>query len=512
MDAISVGFLSLIPPLIAITLALLTKEVISSLMFGILSGTIIYVIYTDGNIVTAVDYMFTIMANEFNVMMIVFLCLLGALVAVVTIAGGSRAYGKWASTKVKTPTGAKLSTSFLGMIIFIDDYFNCLTVGTVMKPVTDEHKISREKLAYIIDSMAAPICILAPISSWAASVISYMSDTGLEGMTTFIATIPYNLYALLTILMVFILSVYNLDFGPMAEAERRAKVAKPEEIIENNEENDITRAKISDKGRVFDLIVPIVALIIFSVLSMLYTGGYFGSEKSLAQGFGDTDATKALVLGGTGALLVAFIMYIPRKVISFHDFMNGIVIGVKSMVTACIILTLAWSIKGVCTVLSTGPYVSHIVEASSLPILLIPTIVFLISALLSFTMGTSWGTFGIMIPIVVVVCQAVAPDLVIISLSATLAGSIFGDHCSPISDTTILSSTGAGCKHIEHVSTQLPYAILVAACSVFGYLFFAMVNSIILTLIVSMVLMVVLLKILHNRDVKKHAATLNLQI
>lgn len=509
MEAIDVGFLSVIPPLIAISLALITKDVISSIMLGIMSGTFIYAFNTGGNPITAIDYTFTIMAKEFNAMMIIFMCLLGSLVAVITIAGGSRAYGTWASKKVKTPTGAKLATSFLGAVIFIDDYFNCLTVGTVMRPVTDQHNISRVKLAYLIDAMAAPICIIAPVSSWAASVISYMSGTGLDGMSTFVATIPYNLYAILTIIMVFALSIFNLDFGPMARFERmKQKDGNGSKInIKNVElESDFARSEISEKGRVFDLIVPILALIVFSVLAMLYTGGYFkaGSQMTLFEGFGNTDATKSLVMGGFGALIVGLILFVSRKTLSFKSYMDGVVLGMKSMVTACVILTLAWAIKGVCTVLSTGPYVSQLVASSQMPVALIPVIIFIVAAILSFSIGTSWGTFGILIPIIVVICQHVAPEHLIISLSATLAGSIFGDHCSPISDTTILSSTGAACNHMDHVATQIPYAILVAICSLIGYLVAGYTKSLPITLVVSIALLLLSLKIIHMRDEKKN--------
>ncbi len=502
MEPVVVGILSILPPLIAITLALWTKDVISSLVIGILSGTLIYAIVTGGGVISAVDYMFTLMASEFNAMMIIFLCILGSLVAVITMAGGARAYGRWASSKVKSASGAKLSTALLGMIIFIDDYFNCLTVGAVMRPVTDEYNISREKLAYIIDAMAAPICIIAPVSSWAASVISYIGDTGLDGMGTFIATIPYNIYAILTIIMVFILSVTKLDFGPMKKYENAARNANniDEEVKNTSAHNDFENTVVSEKGKVYDLIVPVVSLIVLATLAMLYTGGYFEGGKSLFQAFGDTDANKSLALGGGGALFVAFLLYFPRKVLTFPDFMSGVVLGIKSMVSACTILTLAWTIKGVCTVLSTGPYVSHLVETSNMPVMLIPVLIFLVAALLSFSIGTSWGTFGILIPIVVVVAQAVAPELVIISLSATLAGSIFGDHCSPISDTTILSSTGAGCLHINHVETQLPYAVLVAACSIVGYVIAGFTQNVFITLIVSILLLLAALKFMHNRQ------------
>ena len=501
MDPISVGFLSILPPIIAISLALIYKDVISSLIVGIITGSVIYAFYTGGNIVTALDQAFTIMASNFDVMMIIFLCILGALVAVVTLAGGSRAYGDWASKKIKTKAGAQLSTSALGAIIFIDDYFNCLTVGTVMRPVTEKNNVSRVKLAYLIDATAAPVCIIAPVSSWAASVISYMSDTGLDGMAAFVASIPYNLYAILTLIMLIILSIFNLDFGPMAKFEKDAAKKNGDKESRYEIKDELATVEGSPNGKVSDLVVPILALIVFTILAMLYTGGYFkSSETTLFSAFGDTNASKSLVLGGFGALIVAFLLFIPRRVINFSTFMDGIAIGVKSMVPACMILTMAWAIKGVCTVLSAGPYVSGLVQSSNMPVALIPAIIFVVAALLSFSIGTSWGTFGILIPIIAVVCQSVAPHLTIISLSATLAGSIFGDHCSPISDTTILSSTAARCNHIDHVTTQMPYAILVAICSFIGFVVAGFTTNIFITFGVSLGLLLIALKILHIRS------------
>lgn len=506
MEHINAGFFSILPPIIAIALALITKDVISSLILGIVSGTVIYILNTGGGSpVLALDYTFTVMADKFDVMMIIFMCILGALVAVITLAGGARAYGSWASKKVKSPIGAKLATSFLGIVIFIDDYFNCLTVGTVMRPVTDIHKISREKLAYLIDAMAAPICIIAPVSSWAASVISYFpKDTQGDGMSLFIKTIPFNFYALLTIVMVIMLSVWNLDFGPMAKFERKARHRKAENTeVRSTLSDDFSNRAVSEKGKVYDLIIPILALILFSVLAMLYTGGYFdGENKSMFQAFGDTVPTKSLVLGGFSALVAAFLLFMPRKVLSFQEFMEGIVLGVKSMVTACIILALAWTIKGVCDILSTGAYVSRMVETSNMPVMLIPAIVFIVAALLSFSIGTSWGTFGILIPIMITVSETVSPELLIINLAATLAGSIFGDHCSPISDTTILSSTGAGCNHIDHVATQIPYAVLVACCSFIGFIVAGLSKSLVLSFGISLILLVAALKILHLGNAK----------
>lgn len=507
--AIEVGFLSILPPIIAIGLALITKEVISSLIIGILSGTLIYSIYTTttgvvGVAVNTFDTTIALMADKLgsNAAIILFLALLGALVAVITMAGGSRAYGEWAISKIKTRVGAQLATAALGFLIFIDDYFNCLTVGTVMRPVTDKYNISHAKLAYIIDAMAAPVCIIAPISSWAASVISQMDGTGLDGMSAFMQTIPFNLYAILTIIMVITLSISKLEFGPMARFERNA-IEKSE--LDSPGRDGGTAAQeldnqiISPNGRVFDLIIPIVALIIFSIFSMLYVGGYFEGGMSIADGFGNTDAGPALALSGFGAIIVAFLLFVPRKVLSFERFMAGIGLGVKSMVPAFIILTLAWTISGVCRdLLSTGPYVGNLVATSNMPVMLIPIIVFIVAGFLSFSMGTSWGTFGILIPIIAIVCQSVAPHLTIISLSATLAGSVLGDHCSPISDTTILSSTGASCNHIDHVSSQIPYVLVVGACCIVGYAVAGITANLLLTLLAAIGSLAVALLVINK--------------
>ncbi|QEH69071.1 Na+/H+ antiporter NhaC family protein [Cellulosilyticum sp. WCF-2] len=512
MDAIDVGWLSILPPVIAIVLALITKEVISSLIVGIFSGTLIYAFSTDGGIVKATDVTLTLMGEKLgdNASIILFLGFLGALVAVITMAGGSRAYGEWAGNKIKTKKGAQLGTSLLGTLIFIDDYFNCLTIGTVMRPVIDKHHISRAKLAYIIDATAAPICIIAPISSWAASVISQMNGLevngqALNGMETFMATIPYNLYAILTLIMVVVLCVTNIEFGPMAKFEEEARNNKGNLSVGMDQEggDEFARMKISSKGSVFDLIIPIAVLIIFAILSMLYIGGYFEGGMTLAEGFGNTDAGIALAIAGFGALVVAFVLFVPRQVLDFKEFMEGITIGVKSMVGAFIILTLAWTISGVCRdLLGTGEFVGELVRQSHMPAALIPAIVFLVAGALAFAMGTSWGTFGILIPIVTMVCGSVAPELVTAALAATLAGAVFGDHCSPISDTTILSSTGAGCKHIDHVSSQIPYTLVVAACCFVGYLIAGFTANVWLTLGSSIALLGIILAVLGRRNKK----------
>ncbi len=513
MEAINAGWLSIIPPIIAIILALKTKEVISSLIVGILSGTLIYAFSIGGGIVKAFDVTFALMAEKIgdNASIILFLAFLGALVAVITIAGGSRAYGEWASKKIKSRKGAQLGTSLLGGLIFIDDYFNCLTIGTVMKPVTDKYSISRAKLAYIIDATAAPICIIAPISSWAASVISQINGlevngVPLNGMEVFMSTIPLNLYAILTLIMVITLCVTNIEFGPMAKFEQAAINKKEDHVMDGSseDEDELSRMEISSKGKVFDLIIPILALIVFAVLSMLYVGGYFEGGMTLAEGFGNTDAGPALAIAGFGALIVAFLLFIPRKVITFKQFMEGISVGVKSMVGAFIILTLAWTISGVCRdLLSTGEFVGGIVEASNMPPALIPAVVFLVAGGLAFAMGTSWGTFGILIPIVTMICASVAPELVTTSIAATLAGAVFGDHCSPISDTTILSSTGAGCNHMDHVSSQLPYTLVVAGCCFVGYLVAGFTANVWLTLGSSILLLAIVLFVLSKKSKKR---------
>ena len=476
MEAVSVGWLSILPPVIAIVLALTTKEVISSLLLGILSGTLIYSVAAGLNpVIGSVETTFSLMASRVDIDILLFLALLGALVCVMGRAGGVRAYGQWAARKLKSKRSSLLATSLLGILIFIDDYFNCLTVGTVMKPVTDKYKVSREKLAYVIDATAAPICIIAPISSWAVAVGSNLAATGAfeSELAAFVSTIPYNLDALLSIFLVIFLCCTGWDFGPMRKAELRAQQTGDLNRVPE-EDNDLDESQFGRSGNVADMMVPVLALILFSVLGMLYNGGFWGPDPafhSIPAAFGNCTAAPALVMGSFGALVVAFLMYIPRKVVTFRHFMDGITEGVKSMVSADIILILAWTISGVCReLLNTGLYVKEVVLASGVPVGLLPFMIFLVAALLSFSTGTAWGTFSILIPIVVPVCAAAAPQMLILSLSAVLAGSVFGDHCSPISDTTILSSTGAGVPHLAHTSTQLVYALTVAGCSALGYL------------------------------------------
>ena len=486
VEMIQAGWLSILPPLIAIVLALVTKEVFSSLLAGVFSGMLIYCFSTGLSFMTAVTYVLDMMASRIgeNGYMILYLALLGSLVIVVTKAGGSQAYGKWAATKLKNPTAAKLATAGLGVLIFIDDYFNCLTVGTVMRPITDKHKIAREKLAYIIDATAAPVCIIAPISSWAVAVSSEVEGAG--GLNAFIQTIPYNLYALITLTMVLFICLTNFDFGPMKKAVEAAKNA---EYGFEEEAKEFDGIKISGKGKVIDLLLPVIVLIGSSILGMAYTGGFF-SGTPFTEAIGNAP-TAGLTLGAFVSLIVALALYIPRKLITFREFMDGTIQGVKSMVSAISILVLAWSLSGVCReMIGTGEFVSDLVGNANMVMAFLPAIIFVVAAFLSFSMGTAWGTFGILIPIVSMICASGDGAAILIpALGATLAGSVFGDHCSPISDTTILSSAGAKCEHINHVSTQIPYALLVACCCFVGYLVAGFTLNPWISLIVSAVLL-----------------------
>lgn len=469
MDPVNVGLMSVLPPIIAIGLALITKEVISSLLIGIFVGTFTYSYAAGKGFMGGITTMFELMSKKMgeNATMIIFLALLGVLVVLVTSAGGAQAYGRWASTKIKSKPMAQLATVLLGLIIFVDDYFNCLTVGTVMRPVTDRYRVSRAKLAYLIDSTAAPVCIIAPISSWAAAVGATLASAKIfkSDILAFVATIPYNLYALLTITMIFIMALTKTSYGPMKKIERTAEIAELEKELDEGEE-----------GKVGDLLIPIITLIILSILGMMYTGGFFGGNANLnfVKAFGNCNSPLALAMGGFGAILVTFLLYIPRKVMKFKEFMGQIYEGFQLMIPAITILVLAWTISGVCRdLLNTGKFISELVKHGNFPMWLIPAIIFIVAAFLSFSMGTAWGTFGILVPIVILICQpslSTTPDLMTISLAATLGGSVFGDHCSPISDTTILSSTGADCDHMEHVTTQIPYALTVAFACVVGYL------------------------------------------
>ena len=487
--------LSLLPPIVAIVLALLTKEVYSSLFVGILSGALIY---SNGNVwnmvLTTFDTMISKICDSWNVGILIFLVMLGMMVSLVNKAGGSAAYGRWAGKHIKTKAGALVSTSVLGMLIFIDDYFNCLTVGSVMRPVTDQFKISREKLAYIIDSTAAPVCIIAPISSWAAAVSSIAPEG--EGLNLFIRSIPYNLYALLTLLCVVVTSVMGLDFGKM----RMVELAAASKESEENAAADET------KGAVLDLMLPIGVLIVSCVTAMIYTGGFFDAESgcyhNFVEAFAGCDASQGLVLGAFVTIVVTMLLYLPRRVLSFTQFTDSFVDGFKAMVPAILILTFAWTLSGITNQLGAKIYVAELVRGTASGLAnLLPAIIFLIGVGLAFSTGTSWGTFGVLLPIVCAVFPS--GELMVISVSACLAGAVCGDHCSPISDTTIMASAGADCNHIGHVSTQLPYALTVAGVSFLGYLLAGFVQKVWIVLPVAVVMMLSTLLVIRIVQ-KKH--------
>lgn len=493
---------SLFPPVIAIGLALITKEVYSSLFVGILSGGIIYAAASgtgfEGTFKAVVqDGLITNLSNAYNVGILVFLVVLGIIVVLMNKAGGSRAYGEWAAAHIRGRRGAALSTFFLGVLIFVDDYFNCLTVGSVMRPITDKHNISRSKLAYLIDSTAAPICIIAPISSWAAAVSGTVE--GVNGISLFINTIPYNLYAFLTILMVIFISVSDTDYGPMKIHEDNAKNGDIFTTKNNTYEQDAQ--PVTERGRVIDLILPVAVLIVFCVVGMIYTGGFF-SGTDFVTAFANCDAAYGLSLGSISALIVIIAYYMLRRVLKFNECMDSIAAGFKQMVPAILILTFAWTLKTMTNHLEAGAFVSGVVQSATALSVLLPVILFVVAIGLAFATGTSWGTFGILIPIVTSVFDAELanvsqtgeiPSMVIICISACLAGAVCGDHCSPISDTTIMASTGAQCDHVNHVSTQLPYALTVAAVCVVGYLLSGFVHNVFIVLGFSAALMLAVL-------------------
>lgn len=493
---------SLFPPVIAIGLALITKEVYSSLFVGILSGGIIYAVASgtgfEGTFKAVVqDGLITNLSNAYNVGILVFLVVLGIIVVLMNKAGGSRAYGEWAAAHIKSRRGVALSTFFLGVLIFVDDYFNCLTVGSVMRPITDKHNISRSKLAYLIDSTAAPICIIAPISSWAAAVSGTVE--GVNGISLFINTIPYNLYAFLTILMVIFISVSDTDYGPMKIHEDNAKNGDIFTTKNNTYEQDAQ--PVTERGKVIDLILPVAVLIVFCVVGMIYTGGFF-SGTDFVTAFANCDAAYGLSLGSISALIVIIAYYMFRRVLKFDECMDSIAAGFKQMVPAILILTFAWTLKTMTNHLEAGAFVSGVVQSATALSVLLPVILFVVAIGLAFATGTSWGTFGILIPIVTSVFEAELanvsqtgeiPSMVIICISACLAGAVCGDHCSPISDTTIMASTGAQCDHVNHVSTQLPYALTVAAVCVVGYLLSGFVHNVFIVLGFSLALMLAVL-------------------
>ena len=542
-ELISTGAWSIVPPLLALALALITKEVYSSLTIGVFVGMVIYQFTLNG---VGVDQLVTAFTDVPNAMalqiadngaLLLFLALLGALTVVIATAGGSRAYAEWVSTHIKNARAAQVLTGLLGIIIFVDDYFNCLTVGAVMRPVTDRFHVSHEKLAWIIDSTAAPVCIIAPVSSWAVAVGGYLGD---DGFTTFVQSIPYNFYALLTIFFVFFMLITNKnDYGPMRAAEAEAKTsedaaAEGGKLLEKlstmglsdqaeadpddhtnlesvvTEQADIEQSAsaaideykgldISEKGKVYDLIVPILVLIFFSILGMMYTGGFFeGVDFATAVG---ENPVGGLCIGATVALCVAGAMFLPRGLTTLSGFVESISEGVRSMVGAIMILVLAWSLGGCCRyMLGTGDFVSGFLNSLGVSLAILPCIIFLVAGFIGFAMGTSWGTIALILPIVVGVFNEGDP-LFLVAVGATLAGAVYGDHISPISDTTILSSAGAKCNHLRHVATQLPYATTVMVVCFVCYVVAGFTGNPWISLVLGAVLIVVAVKILHKSNI-----------
>ncbi|MBQ4087821.1 MAG: Na+/H+ antiporter NhaC family protein [Clostridia bacterium] len=500
---------SLLPPVIAIVLALITKEVYSSLFIGIAAGA---VMYAGGSFTGTIDHLFqdgfiASVADSYNIGILIFLVVLGSIVSLMNKSGGSAAFGRWAAKHIKSRVGAQLATICLGVLIFVDDYFNCLTVGSVMRPVADKFKVSRAKLSYLIDATAAPVCIIAPISSWAAAVAGFVSEDQIGGLELFIRAIPYNFYAILTILMMVVIAVLKFDFGPMKKHEYNATVngdlfsSDGKEMLEKLEEEDVNK-----KGSVWDLVAPVVVLIVGCLFGLIYSGGFFSGEGvSFIDAFSGADASVGLVYGSFAGLIFSVIYFLLRRVLNFKQCMEAIPEGFKAMVPAILILCCAWTLKTMTDSLGAKIFIAEFVRLQATAILpLLPAIVFLIGVGLSFATGTSWGTFGILIPIVLAVFGgSISNEICIIAISACMAGAVCGDHCSPISDTTIMASAGAQCNHIKHVSTQLPYALTVAAVSFVAYLVAGFVKNAWICLPIAIVLMLVTLFVLKATVGKK---------
>lgn len=500
---------ALLPPVIAIGLALITKEVYTSLLAGIITGGLLYSNFNLELMINTIFFqedggMVYKLADAWNVGILVFLVMLGILVSMLNKAGGSAAFGKWASKHIKTRIGAQISVMILGVLIFVDDYFNCLTVGSVMRPVTDRHKVSRAKLSYIIDATAAPVCIIAPISSWAAAVTSSVpEDSGINGFAVFLQTIPYNLYAILTLVMVLLVTVLKVDFGPMKKHEMNAIAGDlfttPGRPYEGNEEE-----VINEKAHVLDLILPVAVLIASCIVAMVYTGGFF-EGASFVDAFAASDASVGLVLGGAVTLVFTFIYYMMRDVLSFEEFAKCIPEGFQSMIAPILILTMAWTLSGMTNLLGAKYFVADLVANSASAMQgFLPMIIFLVAAFLAFATGTSWGTFSILIPIVI----GVFPEgqMMVISIASCLAGAVCGDHCSPISDTTIMASAGGHCEHVNHVVTQLPYVLVVGSVCMVGYLLIGIFKAVgldaivWLTLPICIVLLCVVLFVIRTKN------------
>ena len=494
------GF-SVLPPLIAIVLALITKEVYSSLFIGVFAGAVLYAGANFSGIMNHLlqDGIIASLSSAGNVGILIFLVILGMFVAMMNLSGGSAAFGEWASTKVKSRKHAQFTTILLGILIFVDDYFNCLTVGSVMKPLSDKFNISRAKLAYLIDATAAPVCIIAPISSWAAAVSGFVQ--GQNGLTIFIRAIPYNFYALFTIVMMFAIVAMNFDYSKMAIYEKNAIENGDLLTVHENLSSQDEEISQNHNGHVADLIVPVIVLIICCLMGMIYTGGFF-SGTSFVDAFAGCDAAASLSLGSLVALLITIVYYCARRVLTFRECMDCVPEGFKQMVSPILVLTLAWSLKCMTDSLGLAPFVAGMVEKMPASwMALIPAVLFVISCVLGFASGTSWGTFGILIPIALAI-TASRPDMMIPVISACMAGGVCGDHCSPISDTTIMASAGAGCNHISHVETQLPYALTVLVISTISYVVVGFTKSAIPGLIVGVVLLFLFLNMMKKRQAR----------
>lgn len=497
---------ALLPPLVAIVLALITKEVYSSLFVGIVVGALIYSGFKFEGTVTQIfeGGIIKVLSDSYNVGILIFLVILGSVVCMMNKAGGSAAFGRWASKKIHTRVGAELAAIILGILIFIDDYFNCLTVGSVMCPVTDRHHVSRAKFAYLIDATAAPVCIIAPISSWAAAVSGFVE--GQDGLAIFVRTIPYNFYAILTIVMMVGMVLMKTEFGAMRTHEINALNGDLYTTSARPYENATDDETPNPRGKVIDLVIPIVMLVICCVISMIYTGGFF-SGTDFVTAFSQSDASTGLAMGSAFGLVFAIIFYMIRRVVNFRDCMGCIPEGFKAMVPAIMILTFAWTLKAMTDSLGAAVFVEEAMRSVAGGIeVILPAIIFLVGCGLAFATGTSWGTFGILIPIVVAVFEKSSPEMMIISMSACMAGAVCGDHCSPISDTTIMASAGAQCDHVTHVSTQLPYAILAAAVSFVTYIVAGFVKTAWIALPVGIVLMLIVLfviKMMNPMPVEK---------
>ena len=489
VPAVYATFWALVPPVVAIGLALITKEVYSSLFIGVLMGGILYSGFSFEGTITHIfeGGMINVLSDSYNVGILIFLVILGTMVCLMNRAGGSAAFGQFAADHIKGRVGAELATILLGCLIFIDDYFNCLTVGSVMRPVTDKFKVSRAKLAYLIDATAAPICIIAPISSWAAAVTGFVE--GEDGFSIFVRAIPYNFYAILTIVMMIGMVLLRTEFGSMKFHEKNA--LKGDLYTTPGRPYDTEKQpEVSVRGTVLDLLIPIISLIICCMVGMLYTGGFFSGEDFVTA-FSQSDASLGLTMGSFFGLLITIGLYQVRRVLKFSECMACIPEGFKSMVPAIMILSFAWTLKAMTDSLGADVYVATVVASSARSLLnFLPAIIFVVGCFLAFATGTSWGTFGILIPIVVAVFENSNPDLMIISISACMAGAVCGDHCSPISDTTIMASAGAQCEHVNHVTTQLPYAVTAAVVSFVSYIIAGFVQSAWIALPIAIALMV----------------------